>query len=80
MNHGMHGVGITSCGPYSQEHDLGDITTHEERGVLVITHGKRAGRIYATEQSWTEQTCKKCNQTERLDLGRQSHEWPGGIR
>lgn len=66
------------CGnvSYQKDHDLGEAKAHEERGVLVITHGKRTGRIYATEHSWTERTCKSCGYVRTSETTRQSNEWP----
>lgn len=68
--------GQTGCGPYNREHEWGEYAQHEERGVLVITHGRRAGRIYATEQSWRERECGQCHQIDRAFYAGQSSEWP----
>jgi len=64
------------CGQYSQNHDWEMGEECEERGVLVITHGKRVGRIYTVEQAWQDATCKNCSETEKRNLTPQSFEWP----
>jgi len=72
-------AGEPSCGQYNREHDWQEKIQHEERAVLVITHGPRAGRIYAVDQSWSERTCKRCDWTQKIEGERQGSEWPGGI-
>lgn len=72
----MYGRESGSCGQYGDRHDFGEPTEHEERGVLVVTHGRRAGRIYTVERSWTERTCGKCKYVERSEVGQRGSEWP----
>lgn len=71
---------LKHCGPYDREHDFGEFTTHEERGVLVITHGARTGRIYTVEQSWRERTCKRCGTIDKRCDNESGHEWPVMVR
>jgi hypothetical protein len=67
------------CGGYQREHDFGDWTEDEERGILVITHGKRVGRIYAVEKHRRERSCKHCKVVEHDENMGSSAEWPGGV-
>lgn len=67
----------TRCGPYDREHDWTEFSEREERGVLVMTHGNRAGRIYTVEQTWRERDCKRCGMKHKDPVSR-SAEWPGG--
>lgn len=71
--------GLGACGAYNSEHDFGESTDQEERGVLVITHGRRTGRIYTVERSWTEQSCKRCGCINKRQHDERSFEWPGGV-
>ena len=68
----------------SERHDWGEFTEHEERGMLVVTHGRRAGRIYNVEQTWRDRTCNECGQVETVGPTEGSltktMEWPGGLR
>lgn len=64
---------------YQRKHDFGEVSAYEERGMLVITHGKRVGRTYAVEKSWTEKTCTHCGYVCRETTTHQAHEWPGTV-
>lgn len=61
--------------PYERGDNFGDRTEHEERGLPVITHGNRTGRIYATEYMWSKRTCNECQFVERHSCCHQSDEW-----
>lgn len=52
----------------------------EERGVLVVTHGRRAGRIFAVEQRVQRRECIKCHEAQEQNTRAGGNEWPGGIR
>ena len=67
----------SNCGQYNESHKWGEFSEHEERGFLIITHGKRVGRVYATERNWRERTCNECHFTERVEEDHKSSEWPG---
>ena len=63
-----------------RDHAWGDLAAQEERGVLVVTHGPRAGRIYAVEQTTHERACTKCGEKEQRTEQPRPFEWPGGGR
>ena len=67
-------------GSLNPRHEWGDWTAQEERGVLVVTHGPRVGRIYAVEQTTHERACTKCGEKERRAEQPRPLEWPVGMR
>ena len=68
---------LGQCGPYDREHSWGEWTSEEERGILVITHGKRTGRIYSVERSTRDRECSRCGAKDRRIIDGRGFEWPG---
>ena len=64
----------------NMRHEWSAWTEEEERGVLVVTHGPRTGRIYNVEQFTKQRTCVKCQETETSTQSPRPFEWPGTTR
>ena len=70
-------IGDNWCGGSQYEkHEFEPWVDKEERAVLVMTHGQRAGRAYNVDRLWRERICSKCGVIERTEQQQDGLEWP----